>query len=506
MGIFGVDVADLEKLRASIDQRITALEQKFESTISERISALDARIVQSASDSALQAEAALNAALMKKSELDDLAGKMHGASDQIEQARATLMRSMEEVASLKDSFLSEAGSLSNQANESLRLHQAVAEADASTQTSVAAINSRLSEAQALLEQASEIPEEVQALGKLSVDAKAQNDNIKSLLTHSLKRKSEFDELHKEVFGHEIVDDDGNSERVDGLKDQLERSYEGLSSRVSTLEDEVNNAIDQVESNQTRLRDSQNSEFNTLIESGKTSLKDVSDQLQNLMPGALAAGLSAAYESKKDEEAKFLSSHERSFRHAVYGLVAISIIPFSVNSYLLMTGMDLAGVLKDTPRLVVSILPLYFPVLWLAYSANKRLNLSKRLIEEYTHKAVLGKTFSGLSNQIEGLSDDSSVKVELRTRLLFNVLQVSAENPGKLITDYSKADHPLMDALEKSARLSESIESLSKIPGLGAIAKALSEKRDALVREQEDKIQTGLAANEELASKDPEKTG
>lgn len=229
-------------------------------------------------------------------------------------------------------------------------------------------------------------------------------------------------------------------------------------------------------------------------------------MKALLPGALAAGLSAAYESKKDEEASFLASHERSFKFAVYGLVAVSIIPFGVNCYLLMQGTELASVLKDTPRLVVSILPLYFPVLWLAYSANKRLNLSKRLIEEYTHKAVLGKTFSGLSNQIEGLANDASVKDELRTRLLFNVLQVSAENPGKLITDYSKADHPLMDVLEKSARLSESVDALSKVPGLGAVARALSSRRDNLVREQESKIEAGFSVNEELDTKPDEQQG
>ena len=169
------------------------------------------------------------------------------------------------------------------------------------------------------------------------------------------------------------------------------------------------------------------------------------------------------------------------------------------------GADLIQVIQDTPNLIISILPLYFPVLWLAYSTNKKLNLSKRLIEEYTHKAVLGKTFSGLSNQIETLPHESAVKDELRTRLLFNVLQVSSENPGKLITNYQKSDHPLMEALENSAKLSESVDALTKIPGLSSIAKKLSEKSDEIFRTQQKKVDTGLAAQEALASSDESKS-
>lgn len=208
--------------------------------------------------------------------------------------------------------------------------------------------------------------------------------------------------------------------------------------------------------------------------------------------------------KKADEIVSLKEFEVGFNKAILAMVAVSLIPFGVDVYLLgWKGADLVQVIKDMPSLVIAILPLYFPVLWLAYSSNKKLNLSKRLIEEYTHKAVLGKTFSGLSNQIETLPQRSAVKEELRTRLLFNVLQVSAENPGKLITNYNKSDHPLMEALENSAKLSDSVEALSKLPGFSAIARKLSEKSDELLRSQSEKIENGLAAQVSLEAP-PEK--
>jgi hypothetical protein len=140
---------------------------------------------------------------------------------------------------------------------------------------------------------------------------------------------------------------------------------------------------------------------------------------------------------------------------------------------------------------------------MAYTANKRINLSKRLIEEYTHKAVLGKTFSGLSNQIDLLPQQSEVKEELRTQLLFNILQVSAENPGKLISNYNKSDHPLMDALENSAKLSDAVDSLSRIPGFASLAKKLGEKTDELLETQRKKVEAGLSAQVTLSAKDGE---
>jgi len=111
--------------------------------------------------------------------------------------------------------------------------------------------------------------------------------------------------------------------------------------------------------------------------------------------------------------------------------------------------------------------------------------------------VLGGTFSGLSNQIESLPRESVVRDELRTRLLFNLLQVSSENPGKLITDYNKSDHPLMDALENSAKLSDSIETLSKLPGFSAIANKLAARTEEILNNETKKVVDGLAAQDEL---------
>jgi hypothetical protein len=143
--------------------------------------------------------------------------------------------------------------------------------------------------------------------------------------------------------------------------------------------------------------------------------------------------------------------------------------------------------------------LYIPVLWFAISSSKKMNLSKRLIEEYTHKEVLSKTYEGLSKQIENLESDETA-FDLRTKLLQNFLLMYSENPGKLISDYNKTDHPIMELLENSNKLETTVQKLENIPGLNKIAKLLESKSKKKFEQVANKVEKGidkaLALNEE----------
>ena len=144
-----------------------------------------------------------------------------------------------------------------------------------------------------------------------------------------------------------------------------------------------------------------------------------------------------------------------------------------------------------------MVPLYTPILWVAYSANKKYKLSKRLIEEYTHKGVLSKTFEGLSKQIQEVGEES-INKELRTKLLYNLLNVNSENPGKLISDYNKSDHPLMDALDKSSKFADSLSKLERLPLISPLLKHLSEREEQRIKDKYEK--TSEVIENELNSK------
>lgn len=317
------------------------------------------------------------------------------------------------------------------------------------------------------------------------EAGEKEEKINLLFTNIEKYHKETRALHTKIFGFEEDNDEGVKVKVLGLKDELETSYKNLVEELSELNEEIENAIELSNINSTKVKEQ--------WESKHSSLKE---KIESLLPGALTAGLSHAYESKKNKEIEAMDKSNIWFIFAIIGLIIISLIPFGVGLYMLFDEVTLEEVILKLPRLVLSILPLYVPVLWMAYSSSKKVNLSKRLIEEYSHKEALSKTFEGLSEQINNIKDGHE-KQELKTKLLYNLLEVSAENPGKLISNYSTADHPLMDALEKSVKLGEAITKIANIPGMAKFTNSLMEKNKKIKEDMDEKADKGIRLSEDI---------
>lgn len=463
--------------------------------VSDQIANLSSRVTITANESAELASESLkriveleNVAKNSAERLKEILVAADHLDDQVAQLSGEIKEELENLRAINSDVLEK----SKSTNEDIaRIAKARTEAD----DSVAVIEEKVSEVNSYIEQSEGFPDAIEQLSNQLKSSEENAEKINSLLAHSAKRKAEIDELYKRIYGEDIKVDDDSVEHTDGIADELKRAYAEISEKLENFGKKIDVNINEVTSGFKTKLDDNNHAFEELIHNSKERIDALNNELRNLLPGAMAAGLSAAYEKKTKDEITAQEGFNNTFRNAIIGLVGVSLIPFAVDIYLLgWQSKDLVQVIKDTPSLIVSILPLYFPVLWLAYSANKKINLSKRLIEEYTHKAVLGKTFSGLSNQIDTLPNEDAIKGELRTRLLFNVLQVSAENPGKLISNYQKSDHPLMEALENSAKLSDSVDVLAKIPGFSALASKLAKRGEDLIKSQAKKIEQGLETN------------
>lgn len=502
MGIFDrVEQAEFESYKTKISSDFFELKKQIsalQNSIDENFETLQTEIRTTATVSDETAkQAALNAVESQKN-IRNIEDTFSGAFDDVQNLKLEAEKIIATVADIEskaqttDNTLEEITEQARTSVAELNLKKSAVEAE------YRLISERAAEFNAYLEQSKDLPNSLEATKDLMADCKKLADSMQSLLNHSIKRKSEIDELYKEIYGEDISNSEGEIEHTFGKKDELDDSYNELKREISQLKNTVKKAVDDVNHEFHSLHTKNLTDFTKLLEDSDSRFRAVDEQLTGLLPGAMAAGLSAAYEEKKTDEIKSLESFDKAFRWAIGGMVAISCIPLGIDVFLVFgKNIDLLKVLKDTPTLLFAILPLYFPVLWLAYSSNKKSNLSKRLIEEYTHKSVLGKTYSGLSNQIENLQQHGDVKEELRTKLLFNVLQVSAENPGKLITNYSKSDHPLMDALENSAKLADSVNALSKIPGFSIIATKLAAKAEDLLDENTKKVKRGMATQEVL---------
>lgn len=483
MGILDKSVSqkDFDSFKSEIQKQIAALSDELKHTASDsedeaRVSAENAQAIENKIQG-IEANVEAN--------LKELESYTNGAKTEfnnMKTERETLSEKNQEITT-------KIQNIENLASEANELKESIDSVTTDVHENVAKLNTALSDSEAL-------PSQVEEIKQLLETTKELNVNMEDLQSHSMKRKSEIDNLYKDIYGHDITNNENETEHIEGLKDELEKAYTHLTGQSDEIKEVIKESIDSISTTHQESLEQDKANFETLIEESKTRVQAVKDQLTSLLPGAMAEGLSSAYETKKQDEIKTQESLELSFKLSISLLVAISLIPFGVDIYLLLwMQADLVQVIKDTPSLLVAIFPIYFPVLWLAYSSNKKMNLSKRLIEEYTHKAVLGKTFDGLSNQIESLPQEGVVRDELRTRLLFNLLQVSSENPGKLITDYDKSDHPLMEALENSSKLSDSVKALLKVPGFSSIANKLAEKSEKILEKEERKIADGLEAQE-----------
>lgn len=465
-----------------------------------RLDSLELLLKQKTSDLEESAKNAAQETLRHKADAENASQSIQGTLSTLLSLKTEVIEEVSNLKKLQQSTAATATTLDTKIQEVTQLHANAVADQIKLKSIIVDIEAAQQSISERLEKTKNFPEEAQKFVKLLETAEANYSSINGLLSQSSKRKQEIEDLYKKIYGEDIKTEDGKASHTNGIKDELEDSYTAISLKTEALQEIIENKSKKIEEEHSVSIAQREKDIQEIISSAEASIDSVTVELKNLLPGGLAAGLSAAYEKKTNEEKGELSRFEKTFRWTILALVAASLIPFSIDIYLLcFQNKELTSIIKDTPHLIISILPLYFPILWFAYSYAKKINLSKRLIEEYTHKAVLGKTFSGLSHQIESLPKDNPVKNELWTKLLYNVLQVSSENPGKLITDYNKADHPLMEVLENSSKLSKSIEVLSKIPGFSSVAQALTEKNDKSLAAQEESVRSGLNANESLKS-------
>ena len=77
----------------------------------------------------------------------------------------------------------------------------------------------------------------------------------------------------------------------------------------------------------------------------------------------------------------------------------------------------------------------------------------------------------------------------------NFLQITSENPGKLISNYQVSDHPIMEALEQAYKYEAAVEKLEGIPGMGKIKLMLSKKAEKY-KENAKEIAEGISDNAE----------
>ncbi|SGY81448.1 hypothetical protein [Moritella viscosa] len=370
------------------------------------------------------------------------------------------------------------------------------------------IQDHLEELDKMREMKSEILSDLNQINDEKELAIEQFSKIKELLRTSIQERNEIKRVYNDVYGYDAPadDEDEDSEiiRVKGKAELLEESYRRIDGKLEEFYKDGKERYNQLNVEIENINNKSVKQFDDYIKSCSDDYSDVKKKINDLLPAAMTAGLAAAYDKKIEMEAKELIRHDTSFRMSIALLVSCSFTPFIIAYFFVdQSTLTFNELINQVKSFLPFIVPIYTPILWLAYSANKKYKLSKRLIEEYTHKGVISKTFEGLSTQVQNMPD-SKMAEELRIKLLYNLVDVNSENPGKLISDYNKSDHPLMDALDKSAKLADSVTKLSRIPGFSAIVKHLDDKGKNILAEQDRKVSGALGADVDISENAPNK--
>ena len=263
-------------------------------------------------------------------------------------------------------------------------------------------------------QASDILNFVEENPDLAEDAQNLQANVEKIK----ELRNSIQVIYKQIYGYDEKNEAGELEHQEGLRDQLNRSYTELVKKIQTIE-----------------KDSE-SKYNSYLEEWNNSFIGLKEAIEELLPGATSAGLSTAYKEKQEAE-------ESSLRWGYGWFVGIIVSMVLIGSSLLIPKFAPAS---GDYIAFISRLVLFAPLIWIGIYQNKKINISKKIIEEYAHKAAVMKTFDGLLKQIFKTDKNgnyiSSDKV--RETLLMQTLETVGRNPADCISDCNKSDNPMID--------------------------------------------------------------
>lgn len=281
--------AELTKLSESIASKVTDAEEDT------RRSADNARVILAEVENG---KLSINNSV---NQIEALAVKIISKSDELVNTAEQAIQQKKQI----EEFYKESQALKNEVSE---LKNEMNKSLSESSTKLQEINQNLTQCAGLPEKLTEANDQISQLNE-------KFKQVEDIVGHSVKKKSQIDELHKTIMGQDIKTEDGKVEHIEGLKEELETAYDGFKERIKNLEGEINQVVEDVNGN-----------FNTLLRDSSAEYDAVSNKLKSLLPDALAAGLSAAYEKKKTEEEISLKNSSRLFNWLILALVVISCLP------------------------------------------------------------------------------------------------------------------------------------------------------------------------------------
>ena len=172
--------------------------------------------------------------------------------------------------------------------------------------------STIQELKELVEEKNALSQRIETITEQVESSEKLTKTLKTLLNSATNERKEIRQLYEDIFGHSYEDNEGEIQQVEGLKEQLETSYQKIRDELSILSNDLSKTIDTQSVKLQELEDLFNERTGDAINATNEQYQGIVSKINALLPSALTAGLSGAYVEKIKVEKTQLEKHETSF--------------------------------------------------------------------------------------------------------------------------------------------------------------------------------------------------
>lgn len=245
------------------------------------------------------------------------------------------------------------------------------------------------------------------------------------------------------------------EAIDGEHVSIKDLLSSASERISNLGEfyvKIFGTVDEENVKQGGLENELKGRMSALIlfeMEQKTKYEALNAEIEGLIHGATNVGLAGAYHEMKMSFDDPIKKASWLFYGSLFLLISLSLL-FSVDTtgeagWTIVKPGDWSLVLKG----LVSKLPFYAPLLWLALYATKRRSENQRLQQEYAHKEALAKSYKSYKEQIIALGDEDS---SMQKDLIIKTISAIAYNASTTLDGEHGDNMPAQEVIEKAVAL------------------------------------------------------
>ena len=227
-------------------------------------------------------------------------------------------------------------------------------------------------------------------------------------------------------------------------------------------------------------------FDSLYADNKVRFKELSDQIEGLLPDAASAGLASSYEKSYMSHVKQAETAYKRFVNGISFLVLFALIPLLINIAKLTGILDENTNWYDHLIPFLSFVPIILPLTWFALSQQRTMRMHQRMAEEYLHKKNLSQSYVGFQEMTEKLKEENPDS-ELHEMLLGITIEAKRRNASfTMDAEKHKSDHPAAAVVPRNWKTLLGIKSTKEIP---AVQNTLEEAVENAVSKATNKKET-----------------